>query len=63
MHGIISAYVDDFCWGSCELFKKSVIDKQKAIFVVKPEDSANFWYYGLDVNQQKNIVISQDKYV
>ena len=57
MHGIISTYFNDFCWGGSELFRRSVMDKRKAISVVKSEDSANFMYLGLDVNWQKTTLL------
>ena len=64
LHGVISTHVDDLMWGGSKVFKVSVIDKLKAKFKVKTEESVEFRYLGLDVEQRDGyIALSQNDYV
>ena len=64
VHGLIVCHVDDFLHAGTEMFEKNVIQKLVDTFQASRQESSNFVYVGMNV-QQKNgqVVLSQEKYI
>ena len=64
MHGLISIYVDDFCWGGSTIFTENVINCIKKTFEIGREYSCVFKYVGLNIKQTgEKICLDQISYI
>ena len=63
IQGIIVVHVDDFLWCGSDNFKENVIMPMKNIFKISKEYESAFKYIGIDLKQNKNyLIINQRSY-
>lgn len=64
LKGILCSHVDDFCYGGDEDFLRETIGNLKEKLKVGEEESKNFKYIGVMVEQKEDrIVVNQCKYI
>lgn len=64
LSGILCSHVDDFCYGGTESFLKSIIGKLKEKLQVGEQESGQFKYIGVEVEQREDgIRLNQRKYI
>ena len=56
LNGVIAVHVDDFFWSGSPMFEKTVIAKLHETFKVGKEESVNFKYLGLEMQQHSGSI-------
>ena len=64
LEGFLAVHVDDFYWSGTKHFEKTVISRLRSTFNVGKEESEDFTYVRLSVNQDKHgITLDQVSYI
>ena len=64
LSGVIAVHVDDFFWSGSLTFEKTVITKLLETFKAGKDESVNFKYLGLEMQQHSgSIYLDQSEYI